>query len=77
MKEYVNMKTGERVPEDAAQGYALDKLGIEIKPVGQFGVMTVDQYVFLDVFTEWYFSADWILENVQEEECELDDRCYV
>ena len=67
MKEYVNMKTGERVPEDAAQNYAMEKLGIEIKPVGQFGVMTVDQYAFLDEFTYWYFSGEWLLEDVKEE----------
>lgn len=88
MKEYVNMKTGKRVPEELAQEYAMEKLGIpRIVPMGKFGVMTLDQYNFLDTFTEWYFSGEWILEEVQEdtgnifelinEECELDDRCYV
>lgn len=60
MRIFKNIKTGEEVEEECAEAYALEHLGISIRPVGKHGVYTIEQVDFLQEFTRWYFSGNWI-----------------
>lgn len=62
VKFYKNIKTKEIVYEDETQSYIFDKLGIQIKPIGKYGELTLKQTEFILTFTEWYFSDNWIEE---------------
>ena len=68
MKGYIHHKTNELVFEEDAESYALDHLGLKIKPVGANATYTQDQIDFLGEFTSWYFSGDWDLEDIDEED---------
>lgn len=68
MKEiYRKMHSNEFVYKEDAEDYAMDHLGIEIKPIGKDGEYTQEQIDFMGEFTEWYFSGDWY-QDVKEEE---------
>lgn len=57
---YKHFNTNEIVNEEDAEEYALDHLGITIKPLDKDGVFTQEQIDFLGEFTEWFFSGEWI-----------------
>jgi len=65
-KVYKHIHTGEEVMEDDWTYYAKEKLGIKIEPQGKNGEFTLDQIEFLQTFTEWYFSGEWIEEKREE-----------
>ncbi len=65
--EYVNIHTNEIVLDEDAEAYVKEKLGIEIKPVGKFGTMTIDQMEFLENTVDWYFSDEWVKHEVKNE----------
>lgn len=69
VKVYASLHGSKIVRKDEAQDYAMDKLGIEIKPKGEYGVLTLEQIDFLETFTDWYFSGDWIEKYVDDNEC--------
>lgn len=69
VKVYASLHDSKIVRKDEGQDYAMDKLGIEIKPKGEHGVLTLEQIDFLETFTDWYFSGDWIEKYVDDNDC--------
>lgn len=67
MKVYKHMHSKEVVEKEDAEDYAMDQLGITIAPKGNDGALTLEQTEFISEFTEWYFSGDWIEEEVKED----------
>lgn len=82
MKQYKNITTNEIVPEDEAEDYVLNVLGLTIEPKGKNGEMTVMQLENIESTVDWFFSGNWIEEEIPvedgdvfaliKEECELD-----
>lgn len=62
IKYYKNIHTKEVVYEDEAELYVMERLGINITAKGENGNLTEEQQEFIDTFTEWYFSDNWIEE---------------
>lgn len=84
MKYYKNMTTDEVVYKEEAEEYVLNRLGIKITPKGVNGEMTVEQIENIESTVEWFFSGNWIEEEIKEveepsifelinEECELEN----
>ena len=93
MKCYRNKTTDEVVYEEDAEYYALTQLGLMengklvIIPRGKNGEMTLEQLDNIKGTVEYFFSGNWIEENIREveesnvfelikEECELEDGRY-
>jgi hypothetical protein len=68
---YKHFHTNELVFEEDAEEYALDHLGITIKPLDNDGVFTQEQIDFKGEFTDWFFSGNWI----KYKESELREEC--
>lgn len=73
IKYYQHMKTDEIVYEDEAESYALDKLGITVTPKGKHGEMTQEQIANIQETVEWYFSGNWIKEEIEEARTDRED----
>lgn len=65
--EYKNIKTGEIVEDFMAEDYVLEKLGITIEPKGRNGELTQEQIENIEETVEWFFSGNWIKEEVKED----------
>ena len=65
--QYKEMSTGEIVEDFMAESYVLDKLGITVTPKGKHGEMTQEQIENIEQTIEWFFSGNWIKEEVKEE----------
>ena len=56
----------------------LEKLGLSIEAKGNNGEMTSEQVEFLTTFEEWYFSDNWILEEIEDEDkTDLEKALYI
>lgn len=79
-KVYRHFNTNEEVFEEDWEQYAMEKLGIKIEPQGKNGEFTTEQLDFMEEFTEWYFSDNWIQDEVEDnsvcDEGELEDIAY-
>lgn len=70
---YKNIKTGEKIEDFMAQDYALETLGLKengelvIIPRSKNGEFTVEQLENIEQTVEWFFSGNWIKEEVKEE----------
>lgn len=84
MKCYRNITTDEVVYKEEAKEYVLNRLGITVVPKGQNGEMTMEQLENIEETVNWFFSGNWIEEEIKEveepsvfelikEECELED----
>lgn len=84
MKCYRNITTDEVVYKEEAEDYVLNRLGITVTPKGENGEMTVEQIENIEGTVEWFFSGNWIEEEIKEveepsvfelinEECELEN----
>ena len=84
MKCYKNTTTDEVVYKEEAEDYVLNRLGIKVTPKGKNGEMTVEQLENIESTVDWFFSGNWIEEEIKEveepsvfelinEECELED----
>ncbi len=90
MKCYRNMTTDEVVYKEEAEDYALYKLGLMDKgklviiPRGENGTYTIEQLENIKGTIGWFFSGNWIEEEIKEveepsvfelinEECELEN----
>lgn len=84
MKCYRNITTDAVVYKEEAEEYVLDRLGIKITPKGKNGEMTIEQLENIEETINWFFSGNWIEEEIKEveessvfelinEECELED----
>lgn len=71
MKVYKNITTDEVVEEIEAEDYVLDKLGITITPKGKNGEMTLEQTEFIENTVEWFFSGNWIEEEIEDNEADI------
>lgn len=60
--DYVNMHTKERVAECDALNYVLNKLEIRIKE----NELNMEQVEFKEMIVDWYFSGNWIKEEIKE-----------
>lgn len=67
MKFYKNITNNKIVYEDEAEEYVLDQLGITVTPKGKNGEMTLMQIENIQETVEWYFSGNWIKEEVKED----------
>ena len=65
--QYREIKTGEIVEDFMAESYALDKLGITITPKGVYGTYTPEQLENIQETVEWFFSGNWIKEELKED----------
>ena len=84
MKCYRNMTTDEVVYKEEAEDYVLNRLGITVAPKGENGEMTVEQIENIESTVDWFFSGNWIEEEIKEveepsvfelidEECEMEN----
>ena len=84
MKCYRNITTDEVVYKEEAERYVLNRLGITVTPKGKNGEMTQEQIENIDSTIDWFFSGNWIEEEIKEveepsvfelinEECVLED----
>lgn len=64
---YVEKNTGETVEDFMAEEYVLDRLGITVTPKGKHGEMTQEQIENIQETVEWFFSGNWIKEEVKED----------
>lgn len=64
--QYRELKTNEIVEDFMAENYVLDKLGITIEPKGENGTMTLEQLENIQETVNWFFSGNWIKEEVEE-----------
>ena len=67
IKFYKNITNNKIVYEDEAEEYVLEQLGITITPKGKNGEMTLMQIENIQETVEWYFSGNWIKEEVKED----------
>lgn len=84
MKCYKNITTKEVVYEDEAEDYVLNRLGLTVTPKGKNGEMTEEQIENIQETVIWFFSGNWVEEEIKEseepsvfdlinEECELEN----
>lgn len=64
--QYKNIKTNEVVEDFMAEEYVLNELGITIEPKGKNGEMTIQQLENIEETIDWFFSGNWIKEEVKE-----------
>lgn len=64
--QYRELKTNEIVEDFMAENYVLDKLGITIEPKGENGTMTLEQLENIQETVNWFFSGNWIKEEIKE-----------
>ncbi len=64
--QYKNIKTNEVVEDFMAEDYVLNELGITIEPKGKNGEMTTQQLENIEETIDWFFSGNWIKEEVKE-----------
>lgn len=75
-KVYRNIKTKEIIFEDDAKDFALDSIGVKITPKGKNGELTIEQLDMINMLVDWYYDADWIMEQYEEEDEEAEERAY-
>ena len=66
IKYYRNIKTDEIVYKEEAEEYVLNRLGITVTPKGKNGEMTVEQLENIESTVDWFFSGNWIEEEIRE-----------
>lgn len=64
--QYREIKTNEIVEDFMAENYVLDRLGITVTPKGNNGTMTLEQLDNIRETVEWFFSGNWIKEEVED-----------
>lgn len=64
--QYKNIKTNEVVEDFMAEEYVLNELGITIESKGKNGEMTTQQLENIEETIDWFFSGNWIKEEVEE-----------
>ena len=68
MKCYRNITTDEVVYKEEVEEYVLNRLGITIIPKGENGEMTLEQIENIEETVSWFFSGNWIEEEIKETE---------
>ena len=62
--QYREISTNETVEDFMAEDYVLNRLGITVTPRGNNGEMTLEQLDNIRETVEWFFSGNWIKEEV-------------
>ena len=79
-KVYKHFHTNEIVYEEDWEQYALEKYNVKIIPNGGNGEFTLEQLELIENITEWYFSDNWIQDEVEDDSVcdagELEDIIY-
>lgn len=65
--QYKEITTGEIIEDFMAEDYVLNRLGITIEPKGKNGELTQEQIENIEETVEWFFSGNWIKEEVKED----------
>lgn len=65
--QYREITTGEIVEDFMAEDYVLNRLGITIEPKEKNGEMTQEQIENIEETVEWFFSGNWIKEEIKED----------
>ena len=65
--QYREIRTNEVVEDFMTEDYVLERLGITIEPKGKNGEMTLEQLENIEQTVEWFFSGNWIKEEVKED----------
>ena len=68
MKCYRNITTDEVVYKEEVEEYVLNRLGITIIPKGENDEMTLEQIENIEETVSWFFSGNWIEEEIKETE---------
>lgn len=68
MKCYRNITTDEVVYKEEAEEYVFNRLGVTITPKGENGEMTVEQLENIESTVDWFFSGNWVEEEIKEAE---------
>lgn len=68
MKCYRNITTDEVVYNEEAEEYVLNELGLTVTPKGKNGEMTQLQLENIEETVSWFFSGNWIEEEIKEVE---------
>ena len=68
MEVYKNILNNEIVYKEDAQEYAMEMLGIKIKPMEKDGTYTVEQIEIMQDIEDYYFSGNWIKDELEEEQ---------
>lgn len=64
--QYREIGTNEIVEDFMAEDYVLNRLGITVTPKGNNGTMTLEQLDNIRETVEWFFSGNWIKEEVED-----------
>lgn len=64
---YKNTKTGKEVEDFMVESYVLEELGLTVTPKGKYGTYTPEQLENIEQTVEWFFSGNWIKEEVKED----------
>ena len=65
--QYKEFHTNVTVEDFMAEDYALKRLGLTIEPKGKNGEFTEEQIEFKEELVEWFFSGNWIKEEVKND----------
>ena len=65
--QYREFHTNVVVEDFMAEDYAMKRLGLTIEPKGKNGEFTEEQIDFKEELVEWFFSGNWIKEEVKDE----------
>ena len=68
IKYYKNMNTDEIVYKEEAESYVLNRLGLKVIPKGENGELTLEQIENIESTIEWFFSGNWIEEEMESED---------
>lgn len=64
--QYREIKTNEVVEDFISEDYVIDRLGLVIMPKGKNDTLTLEQQEFIESTVDWFFSGNWIKEEVEE-----------
>ncbi len=66
--QYREISTNETVEDFMAIAYVCGKLGLKIEPQENNKKLSQDQVEFLNETVDWYFSGNWIKEEIKDDE---------
>lgn len=64
--QYREITTNEVVEDFMSEDYVIDRLGLVIMPKNKNDTLTLEQQEFIESTVEWFFSGNWIKEEVKE-----------
>lgn len=71
MEIYKNISNNEIVYKEDAQEYAMEMLGIKIKPMEKDGTYTIEQMEIMQDIEDYYFSGNWIKDELEKNDQDI------